>query len=285
MTSPTPIVNHQTETTAPANAIPRRGALASMGLAALAGSGIGFASHSAAQNSSPVKPSPTVLSPSAMGWDPAARQYVLPPLPYKYDALEPHIDKQTMELHHDKHHDTYVKGLNKANAMLAEIRSGKRDATEVKHWSRELAFHGSGHLLHVLFWNTMAAPSGGGGEGGEGGGPPSGKLAEQIDRDFGGFKAFSDHFQAAATNVESNGWGILALEPISGQLAVMQAEKHQDLGVWGVVPLLAIDVWEHAYYLKYQNRRKEYVAAFMNVIDWKAVDRHYLAALPSTQTS
>src|SRR5262245_58706574 len=125
--------------------MPRRGAIASLGMAAFAGAGLGFNHSAFAQNSSPVKPSPEPIPPAAMGWDPAAKQYVLPPLPYKYDALEPHIDKQTMELHHDKHHDGYVKGLNKAMAMLAEIRSGKRDASEVKHWSRELAFHGSGH--------------------------------------------------------------------------------------------------------------------------------------------
>jgi len=276
MTSPIITVSDPVHSSELLTLIPRRGAIASLGLAAMAGVGMGFDQSAFAQNSSPVKPSPTPISPADMGWDPAAKQYVLPPLPYKYDALEPHIDKQTMELHHDRHHDGYVKGLNKAMAMLAEIRSGKRDASEVKHWSRELAFHGSGHLLHVLFWNNMAGAP-------DGGGQPSGEIAKKIDTDFGSFKAFSDHFQAAATNVESNGWGILALEPVSGQLMVMQAEKHQNLTTWGVAPLLVIDVWEHAYYLKYQNKRKDYVAAFMNVINWKAVDRHFTAIVAATK--
>ncbi|MCI0363729.1 MAG: Fe-Mn family superoxide dismutase, partial [Phycisphaerales bacterium] len=107
------------------------------------------------------------------------------------------------------------------------------------------------------------------------GGTPRGTIAEQIDASFGSFKSFSDQFQTAAVAVEGGGWGILALEPVSKQLFIMQAEKHQNLTAWGVIPLLAVDVWEHAYYLKYQNKRKEYVSAFMNVINWEAVDRRY----------
>jgi Fe-Mn family superoxide dismutase len=192
---------------------------------------------------------------------------VLPPLPYKYDALEPHIDKQTMELHHDKHHKAYVDGLNKALAGMAETGAGKGD---IKALSRDLAFNGSGHMLHVLFWNVMGPPPNAGGQ-------PSGTggLADRINKDFGSFKSFADHFQSAAIGVEGGGWAILAFEPISGRLMILQAEKHQDLTVWGVVPVLPLDVWEHAYYLKYQNRRKDYVAAFMNVINWNAVGKHY----------
>jgi Fe-Mn family superoxide dismutase len=176
-------------------------------------------------------------------------------------------DKATLEFHHDKHHKGYVDGLNKALAMLAEIRANKRDNSEVKAWSRELAFHGSGHFLHVLFWNCMGPPSVGAG------GQPKGALAKHIDNDFGSFKAFSEQFKTAATNVEGSGWGILAYEPTSGQLVVMQAEKHQNLTAWGVTPLLVCDVWEHAYYLKYKNVRKDYVNAFTNVINWDAVGK------------
>lgn len=246
--------------------LPRRDLLAlGLGAAAIAGSGW---SGVFGQTSSPVKPSVQPVTPESMGWDPASRQYILPPLPYKYDALEPHIDKQTMELHHDKHHKGYVDGLNKALATLADIRTGKRDGSDIKHWERELAFNGSGHFLHVLFWNVMGPPSAGAG------GQARGEIASQIERDFGSYKQFADQFQAAANAVEGGGWGILVYEPIAGQLLIMQAEKHQNLTAWGVIPLLPVDVWEHAYYLKYQNRRKDYVAAFMNVINWDSVNRN-----------
>jgi superoxide dismutase, Fe-Mn family len=153
--------------------------------------------------------------------------------------------------------------------MLGEVRTGNRDAAETKHWERELAFNGSGHFLHVLFWNSMASPQQGGG------GAPSGAIAKQIETDFGSFKQFADQFQTAANAVEGGGWGILVWEPIAKQLLIMQAEKHQNLTAWGVQPLLPVDVWEHAYYLKYQNKRKDYLAAFMNVIDWKAVEDRF----------
>jgi Fe-Mn family superoxide dismutase len=248
--------------------MPRRDAIASLGVGAAMLATAGLASPAFAaqppQDSSPVRPSQTPVTPESLGWDPKTDQYVLPPLPYKPEALEPHIDKQTMELHHDKHHKAYVDGLNKALSGMADVRGGK--GGDVKAMSRDLAFNGSGHLLHVLFWNVMGPNAGG---------QPSGDLADRISKDFGSFKAFSDHFQAAANGVEGGGWAILAFEPISGRLLVMQAEKHQDLTMWGVVPMLPLDVWEHAYYLKYQNRRKDYVAAFMNVINWEAVARHY----------
>jgi Fe-Mn family superoxide dismutase len=260
----------------------RREALAALGLGAAGAAGVagagGFLSASAlGQTTSPAPPAgapaapgaPPLFTPKELGWDDASGKYILPPLPYPPDALEPHIDRQTMELHHGKHHAGYVTGLNTALDALAEIRPGKRNMSEVKHWSRELAFHGSGHFLHVIFWNGMG-PRGGGAPG-----SPGGKLAEHIAHDFGSFKEFSDSFKGAANAVEGSGWGILALEPIAQKLIVMQAEKHQNQTAWGVVPLLAIDVWEHAYYLRYQNRRREYVEAFMNVVNWKAVEAMY----------
>lgn len=192
----------------------------------------------------------------------------LPPLPYPYDALEPHIDAQTMRLHHDIHHKAYVDGLNNAEAKLAEARQ-KGDFALVKHWSREAAFHGSGHFLHSIFWENMSP---------RGGGEPSGELAEAIKRDFGSFENFQNQFLAAANAVEGSGWGILALQPTS-HLVILQAEKHQNLTQWGVTPLLVVDVWEHAYYLKYQNRRAEYTKAFMNVVNWEDVLKRYQRAL------
>ena len=194
----------------------------------------------------------------------------LPPLPYPYDALEPYIDEQTMRLHHDIHHLGYVKGLNTAEEKLAEARNSG-DFGLVKHWSREAAFHGAGHLLHSIFWTNMTAadrttPA------------PSGELSQALDRSFGGFDAFKAQFQAAANAVEGSGWGILAYRPTDDSLVILQAEKHQNLTQWGVVPLLVLDVWEHAYYLKYQNKRPEYVKNFFNIINWDDAAERYRRA-------
>jgi Fe-Mn family superoxide dismutase len=195
----------------------------------------------------------------------------LPALPYDYEALEPHIDGQTMRLHHDLHHKAYVDGLNKAEQMLETARK-EGDFALVKHWHREVAFHGSGHLLHNLFWSNLA-PAGNGG-----GGEPTGPLAGQIEADFGSFEGFKKLFSAAAAQVEGSGWGVLAFRPVDGKLVVLTAEKHQNLTQWGVVPLLVLDVWEHAYYLKYQNRRPEYIQNFFEVINWTDVANRFQAA-------
>jgi Fe-Mn family superoxide dismutase len=201
--------------------------------------------------------------------DSGPREYVLPPLPYEYNALEPHIDEQTMRLHHDKHHLGYVKGLNNALMRLDAARR-TNDFTAIKANSKDLAFHGSGHLLHSIFWQNMSP---------DGGGSPKGDLRKAVVRDFGGVDDFKAHFLAASAAVEGSGWGILAFEPMSGRLIVAQAEKHQNLTLWGVIPLLVVDVWEHAYYLKYQNRRKDYLAAFMEVVNWQDVGDRYERAV------
>lgn len=194
----------------------------------------------------------------------APGEYKLPPLPYAYDALEPHIDAQTMTLHHDKHHDSYVKGLNAALAGLASASKGgtPEDLAKVRGLIDSLAFNGSGHLLHTVFWNNMK--KGGGGE-------AKGELARHIETCFGSFSSFQAQFSAASTQVQGSGWGILAYEPLGRRLIVLGAEKHQNGTVWGVVPLLVLDVWEHAYYLKYQNKRADYVKAFWNVVNWDDV--------------
>jgi Fe-Mn family superoxide dismutase len=190
-------------------------------------------------------------------------KYVLDPLPYPYAALEPHIDAQTMQLHHDLHHQAYVTGLNNALDKLALARQSN-DLSLVKHWSRETAFHGAGHFLHTLFWANMGPNSGG---------EPVGDLAGQLMKDFGGFAAFKAHFSAAAAQVEGSGWAILAWEPNAQQLLILELEKHQNQMAATVVPLLVLDVWEHAYYLKYQNRRADYVTAWWNVVNWPEVSR------------
>jgi len=210
------------------------------------------------------------------GYDPQQNMYVLPPLPYAYEALEPHIDAQTMRLHHDIHHKGYVDGLNKAVEQLSAFRAaepgaaGTPGAPSIKAVERELAFHGSGHFLHTIFWQNMA-PAGSGGE-------PDVNLGQALERSFGGMEGFWKQFSEAAKAVEGGGWGLLVYEPVANRLMTMQAEKHQNLTAWGVTPLLVIDVWEHAYYLKYQNKRADYVAAFRNIINWTDVsDRARMA--------
>ncbi|GGE17139.1 hypothetical protein GCM10011571_18540 [Marinithermofilum abyssi] len=195
-------------------------------------------------------------------------KHVLPPLPYPYDALEPYIDEKTMRLHHDKHHKSYVEGLNKAETMMAQARK-TGDFNLIKHWEREAAFNGAGHYLHTIFWNIMNP---------RGGGEPEGDLKQQIRKDFGSFEAFKKHFSNAAEKVEGGGWAILVWSPRSRRLEILQAEKHQNLTQWDVIPLLVLDVWEHAYYLKYNDNRKKYIQAWWHVVHWPAVDHRYQKA-------
>ncbi|GBF32923.1 superoxide dismutase [Desulfocucumis palustris] len=195
-------------------------------------------------------------------------KHELPPLPYGYNALEPHYDEATVRLHHDAHHKAYVDGLNNAGARLAEARD-KGDFALVKHWEREIAFHGSGHLLHTLFWQNMVPG---------GGGQATGAVAEQLNKDFGSFDNFKKQFSAAAVAVEGSGWAVLCWNPSFHSLVILTAEKHQNLTQWGVVPLLTVDVWEHAYYLKYQNKRAAWVEAWWNLVNWDDVNKRFEAA-------
>lgn len=191
--------------------------------------------------------------------------HTLPPLPYPYDALEPYIDEQTMRIHHDIHHQSYVDGLNKAETQLQIARNtGNFDL--VKHWERELAFNGAGHYLHTIFWSNMSP---------YGGGEPTGNIAVQIINDFGSYDAFKKQFSEAAAKVEGGGWAILVWSPRSRRLEILTAEKHQNLSQWDVVPLLTLDVWEHAYYLKHQNKRPEYIKDWWNVVNWPYVEDRF----------
>ena len=199
-------------------------------------------------------------------------EHTLAPLPYAYDALEPLYDEQTLRLHHDKHHAGYVRGLNAAEEALAEARASG-DFGAIQSLSRKSAFHGGGHFLHSLFWATMAPPGKGGG------GEPEGALAEALERDFGSVEAFRAQMSAASKGVEGSGWGILAVRPGDGRLLVFQAENHQKLSPWNVVPILCVDVWEHAYYLNYQNKRGDYIQAYWNVIDWGFVQQLFEEAV------
>ncbi|MDD4237026.1 MAG: superoxide dismutase [Desulfotomaculaceae bacterium] len=196
-------------------------------------------------------------------------KHKLPALPYDYNALEPYYDEQTVRLHHDAHHKAYVDGLNNAEAKLAEARD-KGDFSLIKHWERELAFHGSGHLLHTLFWDNMKP---------NGGGQATGRVAELIEQHFGSFEAFKKQFSAAAVAVEGSGWAVLCYNPAFEELLILTPEKHQNLTQWGVVPLLTVDVWEHAYYLKYQNKRAAWVETWWNLINWDDVNKRVEAVL------
>ncbi|UWG96430.1 superoxide dismutase [Dehalobacter sp. DCM] len=195
--------------------------------------------------------------------------YYLPDLPYPVNALEPWYDAETVRIHHDFHHKSYVDGLNKAEEKLKEARaSGNFDL--LKHWERELAFHGSGFILHNLFWTNMSP---------HGGGEAFGPIAQHIPLDFGSFAVFKNQMSAAAGSVEGSGWAVLVWNPFLRKLEILQVEKHQDLCLWGSFPLLVLDVWEHAYYLKYQNRRKEWINAWWNLVNWNDVNYHYRYAI------
>ncbi|MBN1447578.1 MAG: superoxide dismutase [Bacteroidetes bacterium] len=191
-----------------------------------------------------------------------AGEYTLPPLPYAYEALEPHIDAQTMRLHHDIHHNGYVKGLNAALKGMETARTNG-DYALIDRLAQKAAFHGSGHILHAVFWQNMISA--------DKSGTPKGSLKRQIEKDFRSVSAFTAQFKGTAATVEGSGWGILAWEPLGRRLVVLQAEKHQNLTQWGAVPLLVVDVWEHAYYLKYQNKRGEYIDNFLRVVNWDDV--------------
>ncbi|MBS1263704.1 MAG: Superoxide dismutase [Fe] [Methanonatronarchaeales archaeon] len=191
-------------------------------------------------------------------------KHELPLLPYGYDGLEPGIDERTLRVHHDEHHQGYVNGLNSAEEKLSEARQ-VGDYSLIKHWERELAFHGSGHILHSLYWENMSPD----------GGEPGGEFADHVEDSFGGIEPCIEQFLAASGAVEGSGWGCLAYRPGDEELVILQVENHQNLTQWGVHPLLVADVWEHAYYLKYQNRCKEYLENFIRIADWGEVESRY----------
>ncbi|WP_323171817.1 superoxide dismutase [Natrialba sp. PRR66] len=191
--------------------------------------------------------------------------YRLPELPYAYDALEPHIDARIMELHHDKHHQSYVDSANAAVEELEEMRANE-DFEGIRSTKRDLSFNLSGHVNHTVFWASMSP---------DGGGTPDGALATAIENQFGSFEAFQAEFTAAATAVEGAGWAMLFYEPLADALVIGQVEDQNELAHQGATPLLPLDVWEHAYYLQYENDREAYVDAWWNVVDWTAVGQRY----------
>jgi Fe-Mn family superoxide dismutase len=201
-------------------------------------------------------------------------KHELPALPYPHDALEPYIDAQTMEIHHGRHHATYVNNLNAAlegHADLAEksIEDLLRNIDQVPESIRTaVRNNGGGHANHSLFWQIMSP---------NGGGQPSGELADAINRTFGSFDNFKEEFTKAATTRFGSGWAWLIVKK-DGSLAVTSTPNQDSPLMDGDTPILGLDVWEHAYYLKYQNKRPEYIKAFWNVINWDEVAKRYQAA-------
>jgi Fe-Mn family superoxide dismutase len=197
----------------------------------------------------------------------------LPPLPYSFDALEPHIDAKTMEIHHDKHHATYVSKLNDALKDQPDLQNKPveellRDFNSVPQSIQgPVRNHGGGHANHTLFWEIM---------GPGGGGTPSGDLASAIDQAFGGFDSFKEKLTNAAANQFGSGWGWLVAD--GGKLDVIARPNQDSPLMEGKTPILGVDVWEHAYYLKYQNKRPDYLAAWWNTINWRAVEDRFRRA-------
>ena len=196
-------------------------------------------------------------------------KYTLPEMPYAYDALEPHIDAQTMEIHHTKHHQKYTDTMNGALEKLnpelqskdiIEILSNINDVPEDVRGA--INFNGGGYDNHRLFWNNMKP---------DGGGEPSGELADAINSSFGSFADFKEQFSSKTAPIQGSGWGWLVYNPSSGKVEYKAMSNQTSPRTEGLVPLLGLDVWEHAYYLKYQNKRPDYIAAWWNVVNWDEV--------------
>ncbi|MFI7580852.1 superoxide dismutase [Kocuria sp. M1N1S27] len=194
-----------------------------------------------------------------------AEKYTLPDLPYDYAALEPHISAKIMELHHDKHHATYVAGANTALEKMADARANGDGAAAAK-LSKDLQFNLGGHVNHSVFWQNLSP---------EGGDKPTGELAAAIEDHFGSFDAFRDHFTSAATTIQGSGWAILAYEPVGGNLVIEQMYDQQNGVPVATIPLLQLDMWEHAFYLDYQNVKADYVKAFWNIVNWADVQERF----------
>lgn len=187
------------------------------------------------------------------------------PLPYPLNALEPYYSKETLDIHYNILYKGYVDNTNKTEEKLAKARQ-QDDFSNIKCLEKDLAFFGSGAILHELFFENMGVPI-----------PsmPSNRLMEQITKDFGSFDKFQSQFVEAAKVVEASGWCILAWVPKFGKLEVLQCEKHQNLTLWGCQPIFVLDMWEHSYFLQYKANRAEYINAFKNIINWKVINKRF----------
>ncbi|MEC5409432.1 superoxide dismutase [Paraburkholderia sp. MPAMCS5] len=197
-------------------------------------------------------------------------KYAAAPLPFVYDALEPVIDARAVELHYNFHHKPAAAAANRAEEGLARARE-TGDFALVKFHEKELAYQLSSHILHTIYWTSIS------GKGGE----PKGELAKAIDSHFGSYEKFRAQLVAATIATEASGWGVVGYLPASGKLMILLCENHQKLTAWGIQPILVLDVFEHAYYLKYQNRRSEYVNQLFGIINWDNAAMRLQAAMPS----
>ena len=198
--------------------------------------------------------------------------YSLPDLPYDYAALEPHISARIMELHHSKHHAAYVTGANTALEKMAEARESG-DFANINRLEKDLAFHLGGHVNHSIFWTNLTP---------EGAARPEGELAAAIDEFFGDFDKFVAHFSAASLGIQGSGWGVLSWDPIGRRLVIQQLFDQQGNTAQATVPLLQLDMWEHAFYLDYVNVKADYVKAFWNIVNWQTVAERFQAARSGT---
>jgi len=197
--------------------------------------------------------------------------YVLPQLPYGYGDLVPYMSEEQLRIHHTIHHQAYVNGANAILKRLEEARKGNLDI-DVKAALKELSFNIGGHVLHSMFWRNLAPP-------GKGGGKPGGRLADIIEKEFGSFERFRKEFTQAAVGVEGSGWAALAFCRILGRPLIMQIEKH-NLNIYPAFPIIMVlDVFEHAYYIDYKNKRADFVEAFWNIVDWDEVNKRLEALL------
>jgi len=200
--------------------------------------------------------------------------YTLPDLPYDYSALAPHIAPEIMELHHSKHHNTYVTALNQTIEKLAAAREGE-DFGTIVGLEKTLAFNLGGHVNHSIFWKNLSP---------DGGDKPSGELAAAIDDSFGSFDAFQAHFTAAATTIQGSGWAILGWDVLGSRLLVHQLYDQQAQLPAGQIPVVMLDMWEHAFYLQYRNVKPDYVKAWWNVVNWTDAEARFSAARAGSLT-
>jgi superoxide dismutase, Fe-Mn family len=197
--------------------------------------------------------------------------YIQQPLPYGENFLEPYMDAETMHLHYTFHHGGAVKGANKDLQMIRKAMDDNNLET-VDFWTKKLSYHFSSHALHSVFWTNLTNKQI----------APTGDLLKRIEKNFGSYDKMKAYIAETAKNVDGNGWGILAYQPYSDSLIVLQCENHEKLTQWGCIPLLVIDVWEHAYYLKYRNKRTDFVDALFNIINWDNVAQRLNTAVKLT---
>ncbi|MEY4936506.1 MAG: hypothetical protein RIS64_2865, partial [Bacteroidota bacterium] len=194
----------------------------------------------------------------------AQGNFVLQPLPFKENFLEPFMDEETVHLHHTFHHGGAVKAANKDLLMIRKALDDN-NLEIVDYWTKKLSYHFSSHILHSIFWTNLTNKKQ----------EPKGELLKSIELNFGSFDKLKGYIAATSKNVDGNGWGILGYQPYSQKLTILQCENHEKLTQWGVIPLLVIDVWEHAYYLKYRNKRADFVDALFQLINWDNVAERF----------